>query len=121
MYINITIFVQIINFVITYKILKTVLFKPVINSLEDKKEKTTRLENKNKENEAILIDLEKKKINNIVVFQKHAKTAYPFIPILGYEKQLKVIDVKETQIDAKLLNKKIVDLIVLKSSIVTTD
>lgn len=95
MQINVTLFIQIINFFITYKILSFFLFKPIITSLEEKQAKKDALQNVIKEKTEELVRLEKKKKNAIKQFQEQTKEVYPFIPLSEPQKPIEIAEEKK--------------------------
>ena len=114
MHINVTFLIQVINFLITYKILKTFLFRPVLSSIKEKKEKREKFEQSIEKKEQELIVLEKKKIENVDIFQKHVKKTYPFVASTTCDKpQLEFTPEKET-VDREKIKKDVVDWLVEK-------
>ena len=70
MHINITLFIQIINFVITYKVLDIFFFKPILASLEQKKEQELALNSAVQQKEHDLENLEEQEKLNFLLFRK---------------------------------------------------
>lgn len=114
MKINVTLFIQIINFFITYKVLTLFLFKPILESLKEKRIRKEKLQKSIKEKEQELVNLEQQKRENIITFQKHIKQTFPFISPKQYDKPLEISITKQEIIDTKKLKNKITDWIVSK-------
>lgn len=114
MHINATFLVQIINFVVTYHILNCFLFKPVIASLKEKREKRDGLEHAIQTEEEKLLALEKEKTEKIVAFQTHVKESYPFISLAAIEKPSEITRVIPEKIDTDQLKKEVTQLLVEK-------
>ncbi len=73
---NITFFIQIINFYITYWFLNNFLFKSVINFIEKEKLKEAELNNAIKEKQNLLLNLEYKKSKELSDFQNKVNKDY---------------------------------------------
>lgn len=86
MRINLTYFIQIINFLITYWFLNRFLFKPVILFIKNKKEKESKFNKRTEKKEHNLLDLEKKKHQDLVDFRVRMKKEYGIAPL----KEIKV-------------------------------
>jgi len=114
MHINATFLVQIINFLITYAALNTLLFKPVIASLQEKKKKREELENSIKQEEKKLLALEKEKTNKITIFQAKIKKLYPFTSPLHYKQPPELPPIKKEHIDTNILQKEVTNLLIKK-------
>ena len=118
MNINSTILIQSINFIITYKFLKNFLFKPIIESLNKKKEEQKKLNSEIEDIQGYVLHLEKEKSKNLDIFQYSAKKNYPFEPQKYKSKLLEtpipkisIIDVEKTKKDLKeFLLEKAVDV-----------
>jgi hypothetical protein len=77
MYINFTLIIQIINFLITYWFLNKLLFTPFITSIQKKNEKEKQLLDRvDKEEKNVTLLKENKKLS-LLTFQKHVKKSYP--------------------------------------------
>ena len=115
MNINITFFIQIINFFVTYKLLNVLFFKPIIKSIEKKKQKEESVNLKINNQEQVLLNLQKEKVEHVVSFQSHVKKDYPFIS--PYER-MQFIDIEIEQdvsiADTAELAKDVSDWIVKK-------
>ena len=102
MKVNATFFIQITNLFVTYKILKSFFFKPVITFLENKKYKLKKIKNEISEKEKELLSLEREKDKNLLSFQIKTKKKYPFIPQYIRHKELKIKPPKEKPEDTDL-------------------
>lgn len=78
MQINLTIFVQFINFAITYWFLNKFMFKPVLIFISKKKSEENYLNNKIKQKEELIKILENKKTQNYNIFIDKINTEYKF-------------------------------------------
>lgn len=113
--INITFFIQVINFFVTYKLLNIFLFKPVIASIQKKKQNDELISAKIKQQEQVLLDLQKEKVGHVVSFQSHVKKDYPFIS--PYERMpFKYIEINQdvSNLDIAELTKDVSDWIIKK-------
>lgn len=114
MHINITLFIQIVNFLITYKILATFLFKPIIASIEGQEAKKESYETTIYEQREELSLLEKKKKQAVRDFQQQIATQYPFHAPSILSKPLEIPYVQKAIIDEEKMKSEIVDWIVTK-------
>lgn len=110
MQINATLLIQIVNFVVAYKILDYLLFKPVIESLNEKNSRKNQFTESIKKEEEILVSLAKEKKEKVASFQTRIKKQYPFEPHVVSEKPetLKISDEKEKKVDSEKLEKDVV-------------
>jgi len=113
MHLNVTFFVQGINFFITYKLLTAFFFGPIIQSIKEKKEKKEKLEAGIKQEETYLVTLEKEKHHNLSSFQAHAQKKYPFSHRTYYEEPIE-IKATEELVETKKLQEQIIDLLIKK-------
>jgi F-type H+-transporting ATPase subunit b len=73
---NITFFLQIINFYITYWFLNKFMFKPVISFIKKRKKEEINFNKDLEKKEQYLIKLKNKKIENLHEFKSEMKTKY---------------------------------------------
>lgn len=95
---NITFFIQIINFFITYWFLNKFMFKPVIKFIKKRKQREKAFINKIKQKEELLLELEKQKKLELYNFQQKVKSKYKLSPITPSNIPTKIkifIDTKE--------------------------
>lgn len=78
MQINLTFFIQIINFSITYWFLNKFMFNPVMIFLKQKKDKENNIKKEIKEKEEYLLKMEVKKGINLEKFREQIKEKYKF-------------------------------------------
>lgn len=98
--INITFFVQIINFGITYFFLNKILFRPVVHFLQKREMLKQRLINKISEKEHELDTLYSQKASDMLNFQSYVAKKYrltKFIPQeiplqVRYQKDIRALD-----------------------------
>lgn len=76
MHINATVFIQAINFGITYLFLRKVLFKPVVQRIKQKETAKNMLLSAIKEKEVLLHALQNEKQENLVSFRQNSKKFY---------------------------------------------
>ena len=74
--INATVFVQAINFGITYLFLKKILFKPIVQRIEQKEAAKVMLLDALKAKDAFLLHLQNEKDENLEQFRNSAKKFY---------------------------------------------
>lgn len=90
--INLTLFVQMINIIITYKVLSAYLLAPIIERLLERKKEEKQLRDeitlKQKDVENFLTE----KTSQLAQFQRDAKTDYPFNPVRSLPQTLYVED-----------------------------
>ena len=97
---NITFFIQIINFYITYWFLNKFLFKPVINFIkkEKLKEQIVKIEIENKQK--LLSNLEDKKRSELYNFQDKASKKYRVEPLIEIKiPELSQIELNKSEVD----------------------
>jgi hypothetical protein len=111
MRINVTLFVQIINFAITYLVLNRFFFKPLLNSLEKKDLAKKELEQKIDVEEKELVGLENKKSSDVGSFQLMIKQKYPYEPYLIRTAAEQTPIISEEKVDRAVLEKQIVDFL----------
>ncbi len=76
MNINATVFIQAVNFGITYLFLKKVLFKPIVQRIEQKESAKEKMLGTIKNRETRLLDLQNEKTENLQTFRLNAKKFY---------------------------------------------
>lgn len=76
MHINATVFIQAINFGITYLFLRKILFKPVVQRIKQKEAAKTMLLGTLKDKEALLLNLQNEKAENLQTFRQNSKKLY---------------------------------------------
>ena len=76
MYINLTFFLQTINFLSTFWFLNRFLFAPFIASLEKKEKKEKNLSSSVMEEMNLVEKLKKEKKETLIAFQEHVKKTY---------------------------------------------
>jgi F0F1-type ATP synthase membrane subunit b/b' len=76
MHINATVFIQAINFGITYVFLRNVLFKPVVQRIKQKDIAKNMLLDTLKDKEALLSNLQHEKTKNLSEFRQKTKKFY---------------------------------------------
>jgi hypothetical protein len=112
MHINATFLIQIINFIITYYVLNTFLFKPIIKSLKRKQEKETALKTSIEKEEENILTLEKKKHEKVLSFQRKMKKEFPYIAPVTPDKPIDIeVDITKATPD-KALQKEVTNLLV---------
>ena len=114
MNINATFLIQIIHFLIAYKMLNALLFRPAIASLKEKRDKRKQIETAIKQEEETLLSLEKEKTEQIVTFQAHVKKQYPFVTPLPHEEVIETARTVPEEVDIKQVKQELVDLLVTK-------
>ncbi|MCK4265382.1 hypothetical protein KAW80_03420 [Candidatus Babeliales bacterium] len=77
MEINITFFIQILNFYVSYRVLNKFIFSPVIQSLEKRKLEEQAILSEIAQNEAKIIDKEHLEKDELIAFQKKIIEQYP--------------------------------------------
>lgn len=109
MQINITLFIQIINFFLTYKILDKFFLKPMLQSLRNKKTAKCNFESKIKHDEKTVEDLKESKKTQLASFQTYIKKQYPFISpkYLLIEQQLEITKKENSPKNLNVLKNKI--------------
>ncbi len=93
MYINVTLFIQVINLFITYWFLKRFFYAPFLASIEKKKEYKTTLQSFLSNEQETLNLLEQKKIDTLVDFQNFVANHYQIED--RQEKVILDIDIQE--------------------------
>lgn len=109
---NITFFVQIFNFFITYWFLNKFMFKPVINFIKKREKKEKAFINNIKNEESLLLDLEKQKKLELYNFQQKVKSKYKLSPMGDPNIPTKIeifIDTKEVESMTNLATKILVE------------
>ena len=76
MHLNVTFFLQVFNFGITYWFLNKFMFKPVSVFIFDKKNKEEKIKKNLIKKEESLLEMEKKKDEELLIFQKNMKEKY---------------------------------------------
>lgn len=76
MQINLTFFIQLINFGISYWFLNKFLFKPVLQYIRNKKQKEDRIIKDIAQRNNTLVELEHKKDQNLFDFKREIKSKY---------------------------------------------
>lgn len=100
--INLTLFIQIINFYITYRLLGTFLFKPVIHEIDRRNARLTQITHELKDKEAALLRLQQAKQEQLHQFKNHAEKDFLFrealIPTLQPQKHqpIRSEDIKQS-------------------------
>jgi F0F1-type ATP synthase membrane subunit b/b' len=114
MQINVTFIIQIINFWITYLVLHKILFKPVVQLLQNKETAKESLVEGIKTKEAGLLHLQEEKKKNLEDFRQYLKTKYAFQP--QRQEEIPVLTIQETKREAiaKMVTQEC-DLIVQKA------
>jgi hypothetical protein len=113
MHINATVFIQAINFGITYFFLRKILFKPVVQRIKQKETAKNMLLSTLKDKETLLLDLQNEKTENLQMFRQNSKKFYMIdviceqeIPaIISYKKDLAFQEQLIAQTKAFLVNK----------------
>ncbi|MFA6527008.1 MAG: hypothetical protein WCT20_01140 [Candidatus Babeliales bacterium] len=85
---NITIFVQIINFWITYWILHRFFLKPVVAFIQQKECALAMVQDTIKRKEAAVRALQKDKLDQLIVFKTHIKTDYQMIEHVSAQREI---------------------------------
>ena len=80
MRINLTLFIQVINFGVTYWFLNWFMFRPVINFLKEKKNKEEKTKKNLEKKEQNLLEIEKKKHQDLDDFKIRMKKEYRIAP-----------------------------------------
>jgi len=114
MNINATTFIQIANFLVTYKVLNKLLFKPVIETLERKKKKKATLHESIKSVEEKVVSLKKEQKAKVVDFQNRVAKNYPFDSGVSLEPEKKISAGKPKKIETEKLEKEITSLLIEK-------
>ena len=111
MKINITLFLQVIHFYITYRILNRFIFGQTIKSLEQKSKEEHELVEKLESQRTALIKQEQVKRNSLLEFQKKVREKYT-IPTKETPKCAYNIKYKRNASEIENLTKKIKNIIV---------
>lgn len=74
--INATVFIQAINFFITYLFLKKVFFAPIVRRIMQKEDAKTKMLRVLKEKEALLLTLQNEKTENLEQFRQETRKYY---------------------------------------------
>lgn len=80
MQINLTFFIQILNVAVSYWFLKRFMFKPVVEFLKARDEKEERIKNGLQAKEQNLLELERKKQEELELFKLKAKKEASVLP-----------------------------------------
>ena len=114
MQINLTLFVQVINFAITYWFLNKFMFRPVIAFLQEKRKKEAQTKKLIDKKEQELLAMKHKKENDLVEFKQEIKTKYEFEPFESEDIPVQVscrIDKSEVDKITKMVKNKLVQRI----------
>ena len=101
MHINATVFIQAINFGVTYFFLKNILLKPLVLQIKQKEAAKAAFIDLLKNKEIQLVDLQNEITENLKVFRQNSKKFYTIDAITEQEKVIAIAYQK----DLSLLNK----------------
>ncbi|MCK4650796.1 hypothetical protein KAT08_01345 [Candidatus Babeliales bacterium] len=113
MHLNLTFFVQIVNFSITYLFLNKIMFRPILLFLKQKKEKEKSLQGKIAKKESDFLMLNKRKDEDLIKFRKNMKEQYIIAPVKLPSISSKVIG-KVDKMKAKKLIHIVKDVLIKK-------
>ncbi len=109
--INFTLLIQIINFYITYRVLKKVIFKPTIDNIEKREHEKRELNLNINKQEAFILAKEKIKKSNLLDFQKKIQQNF-ILPPNKLPDIPQEISYKRNLSEIKSLTTRIKDLII---------
>ena len=115
MHINVTLFIQIGNFLLTYYLLDNWFFKPLIASIQKKQKSKNKLKNNIKSEETELLALQKAKLKKLNNFQE--ESLQEISPIMHYTPSHKAQEVPIQENDnetIEALKKEMIELIIEK-------
>lgn len=94
--------------------MRVLLFKPVINSLKERRNKRELLEIKIKNNEKNLLKMKNEKKEDFLKFQNHIKETYPFDQEQIISEESEESTAVEKELDKKNIKKESIELLVSK-------
>jgi hypothetical protein len=90
MHINATVFIQAVNFGITYLFLKNILLRPLVQQIKQKEAAKATFIDALKDKETQLIDLQKEITENLGSFRQNSKKFYTINAITEQEKVIAI-------------------------------
>ncbi|MBD3231847.1 hypothetical protein GF322_04260 [Candidatus Dependentiae bacterium] len=111
MKINLTLFVQIINFYITYYFLNNFMYKPVTSFLNKQKQKESEIKKNLDKKEKELLELENAKKIDLISFKEEIDNKYQFKPFEVKDIPTQIpfkIDRQQTDKITKIVKEKLV-------------